>query len=110
MRSKNRPEDVMAEVYRAMQALNFQWKVITPFHARCRCWNQVSGTTMKMSLQLYQTKDHHYLLDFKNLPTQASDRLRALDASTAGPDEEDEGLHTMEFFELCALLITELGR
>lgn len=111
MRSKNRPEDIMAEVYRAMKALNFQWKVITPFHARCRCWNQVSGTTMKMSLQLYQTKDHNYLLDFKNLPTKADDRLRILDATlNGGPEEEDEGLHTMEFFELCALLITELGR
>jgi len=112
MRSKNRPEDVMAEVYRAMGALNFQWKVITPFHARCRCWNQVSGTTMKMSLQLYQTKDSNYLLDFKNLPTHSSDRLRALDATAATADvaDEDEGLHTMEFFELCALLIMELGR
>ena len=41
MRSQNEPHEVMVEVYRAMLALNFQWKVITPYHARCRCWNQV---------------------------------------------------------------------
>lgn len=112
MRSQNRPEEVMAEVFRAMQTLNFQWKVITPYHARCRCWNQVSGTMMKMSLQLYKTDDQNYLLDFKNLATRKSDRLKTVDAGgDEGEDEdENEGIHTLEFFELCAMLITELGR
>ena len=47
-----------------------QWKCVTPFHARCRCWNQVSGMMVKMSLQLYSTNDDQYLLDFMSLPTE----------------------------------------
>jgi len=126
MRSQNQPEHVMAEVYRAMHALNFQWKVITPYHVRCRCWNQVSGTMMKMDLQLYKADKKHYLLDFKHLPTREGDRLQAFlpsasDALEASPETEKErgstsgnasgtSLHTLEFFELCAMIIAELGR
>ena len=57
MRSQNQPEDVMTEVFRAMKALNFvrgaacacaadarqQWKIITPYHCRAQCVNQISG-------------------------------------------------------------------
>lgn len=75
MRSQNSPYEVMQEVYRAMASLNFQWKVVTPFHARCRCWNQVSGSLVKMSLQLYATTDSQFLLDFMSLPTSPKDDL-----------------------------------
>lgn len=114
MRSQNSPQDVMQEVYRAMQSLNFQWKVVTPFHARCRCWNQVSGTMVKMSLQLYSTQDNQYLLDFMSLPTSARDHLKLLQPGSAQLADEDEAEpaepHTLEFFELCAMVISELGK
>eukprot|EP00051_Salpingoeca_urceolata_P014588 m.186078 g.186078 ORF g.186078 m.186078 type:complete len:532 (-) comp18129_c0_seq2:131-1726(-) len=113
MRSGNNVEDIMAEVYRAMQALNFQWKVVTPYHARCRTWNQVSGTMMKMSLKLYKADERNFLLDFQNLPVRRSERLRPVDAAASVDDlvdDADEQCHTMEFFELCAMLIIELGR
>eukprot|EP00043_Microstomoeca_roanoka_P005124 m.53730 g.53730 ORF g.53730 m.53730 type:complete len:497 (-) comp12819_c1_seq1:195-1685(-) len=111
MRSQNRPEDIMAEVYRTLRALNFQWKVITPFHVRCRCWNQVSGTMVKMSLRLYKA-DKYYLLDFQNLATEAERPLPFwLPSETDKDDDLDmNGVHTMEFFELCAMVISELGR
>jgi 5'-AMP-activated protein kinase catalytic alpha subunit len=138
MRSRNNPRDIMAEVYRALEALNFvspchgrepasavldagdwllqQWKVITPFHVRCRCWNQVSGVMvrvrptrtgraepvmmirggslnpvqMKMTLQLFQN-DRQFLLDFKNLPTSEADRLQSLDEHEPHPDAAGRG-------------------
>ena len=105
---------VMQEVYRAMASLNFQWKVVTPFHARCRCWNQVSGSLVKMSLQLYATADNQYLLDFMSLPTSPKDDLCAV--VVAGDDLEREKRdkpvepHTLEFFELCAMIISELQK
>eukprot|EP00041_Stephanoeca_diplocostata_P017943 m.371567 g.371567 ORF g.371567 m.371567 type:complete len:583 (+) comp20867_c0_seq8:275-2023(+) len=125
MRSQNSPCEVMQEVYRAMQSLNFQWKVVTPFHARCRCWNQVSGTMVKMSLQLYSTADEQYLLDFQSLPTLAKDHLKLLQpgavlggavGAVGEGTEDDDGVdqqsepHTLEFFELCAMVIAELGK
>jgi len=112
MRSQNSPQEVMQEVYRAMQSLNFQWKVVTPFHARCRCWNQVSGSLVKMSLQLYLTSDRQYLLDFMSLATSRKDNLSVLGGSEP-LDTSREGAsdpHTLEFFELCAMIISELGK
>ena len=133
MRSQNKPEEIMAEVYRTMQALNFvwlfrldivplilqQWKTVNPFHTRCRVWNQVSGAMVclrpyfpshhpqiKMSLQLYSVEDNTFLLDFRHLPTRASERLCALGAA---PQDVHCTAHTLEFFELCALFIS-VGR
>eukprot|EP00038_Savillea_parva_P006615 m.164795 g.164795 ORF g.164795 m.164795 type:complete len:506 (+) comp12472_c0_seq1:307-1824(+) len=112
MRSQNSPCEVMQEVYRAMASLNFQWKVVTPFHARCRCWNQVSGSLVKMSLQLYATADNQYLLDFMSLPTSPKDALMAVGSATSKRDDagESSNPHTLEFFELCAMIISELQK
>jgi hypothetical protein len=78
---------------------------------------------MKMDLQLYKAEKKHYLLDFKHLPTSDSDRLQTLlpgagSLSESTSSSKDGGntppapgrLHTLEFFELCAMVITELGR
>ena len=51
-----------------------------------------------MSLQLYQTEDHNYLLDFQNLPT-----LKTGDATEA--DDDLPTTHSLEFFELCSTFI-----
>lgn len=110
MRSHNSPQDVMQEVYRAMRSLNLQWKCVTPFHARCRCWNQVSGMMVKMSLQLYSTNDDQYLLDFMSLPTEKKDDLTLVGGAGGGETERASEPHSLEFFELCAMIISELGR
>lgn len=44
----------MMEVYRAMKALDFEWKVINPYHVRVRQLNKLHNRHVKMSLQLYQ--------------------------------------------------------
>lgn len=87
IRSQSKPSDIMNEVYRAMKALNFEWKVVNPYHIRVRRLNQVTQRFTKISLQLYQVDCRSYLLDFKS-----------------------EAYHTMEFFEMCASLITQLAR
>ena len=86
---------------------------------------------MKMRLQLYRVDDHTHLLDFMHLPTHPSEGLQvvgefksvhrlsngAARASTTrgvpvdGLDGRTTSLtQTVEFFELCALFISELGK
>lgn len=104
IRSQSKPNDIMNEVYRAMKALNFQWKVINPYHVRVRCQHRKTGFT-KMSLQLYQVDFKSYLLDFKSLSSDSEENESMID-----PQQQGSGHHTMEFFEMCAALITQLAR
>ncbi|KAK3516113.1 hypothetical protein QTP70_005383 [Hemibagrus guttatus] len=67
IRSQSRPYDIMAEVYRAMKQLEYDWKVVNPYHLRVRRKNPVTGNFVKMSLQLYQVDNRSYLLDFKSI-------------------------------------------
>lgn len=87
IRSQSKPNDIMNEVFRAMKALNFEWKIVNSYHLRVRKSNQVTQRYTTISLQLYQVDGKSYLLDFKS-----------------------EAQHTMEFFEMCAALITQLAR
>ena len=43
IRSQSKPHDIMHEVFRAMTSLNFEWKIINPFHVRVRRKNPVLG-------------------------------------------------------------------
>ncbi|KJE95448.1 CAMK/CAMKL/AMPK protein kinase [Capsaspora owczarzaki ATCC 30864] len=93
IRSRSSSMDVMSEVFRALKSLGFEWKVVTPYLLRCRCYNSSTGTMMKMNLQLYQVDAQQFLLDFKNLS-----------------ESEDTGAAcSLEFFECCSLLIRELA-
>lgn len=65
----------MNEVYRAMKALNFEWKIINPYSVRVRHKNKVTDRFSKMSLQLYQVDYKSYLLDFKSLSSQESEDM-----------------------------------
>ncbi|XP_035747650.1 5'-AMP-activated protein kinase catalytic subunit alpha-2 [Egretta garzetta] len=67
IRSQSKPYDIMAEVYRAMKQLDFEWKVVNSYHLRVRRKNPVTGNYVKMSLQLYQVDNRSYLLDFKSI-------------------------------------------
>ncbi|EEB10280.1 5'-AMP-activated protein kinase catalytic subunit alpha-2, putative [Pediculus humanus corporis] len=105
IRSQSKPHDIMNEVYRAMKALDFEWKVINPYHVRVRRKHSVNGFT-KMSLQLYQVDFKSYLLDFKSLSSDSEEA----ESLSADPLQQTAGHHTMEFFEMCAALITQLAR
>ncbi|EDV99947.1 5'-AMP-activated protein kinase catalytic subunit alpha-2 [Drosophila grimshawi] len=119
IRSQSKPNDIMLEVYRAMKALNYEWKIINPYHVRVRRQNVKTGKFSKMSLQLYQVDAKSYLLDFKSLTNdeveQGDDVI--MESLTPPPMSvsgtmpmQPTGHHTMEFFEMCAALIIQLAR
>lgn len=105
----------MLEVYRAMKALDYEWKVLNPFHVRVRKKNE-EGHYVKMSLQLYQVDPKSYLVDFKSLTNEEveqSDDIISLTPPVPGQQQQPQqisGHHTMEFFEMCASLIIQLAR
>lgn len=117
IRSQSKPNDIMLEVYRAMKALDYEWKVINPYHVRVRKMNK-EGRYVKMSLQLYQVDPKSYLVDFKSLTNEEveqSDDMISLTPPIAGQIPQQQttqisGHHTMEFFEMCASLIIQLAR
>ena len=77
--------------------------------------NPSNAKYVKMSLQLYQVDYKSYLLDFKSLVEeegQAVEINSSMDKSALVEVQESTitGHHTMEFFEMCAALITQLAR
>lgn len=61
IRSQSKPNDIMMEVYRAMKALDFEWKIINPYHVRVRHQSNKDDKYIKMSLQLYQVCKIFYI-------------------------------------------------
>nr|ANT47199.1 5'-AMP-activated protein kinase catalytic subunit alpha-2 [Dastarcus helophoroides] len=121
IRSQSKPNDIMMEVYRAMKALNYEWKVINPYHVRVRHKNVLHDKYVMMSLQLYQVDYKSYLLDFKSLSNEEAEINSANNpgiGSVPTPLQnvnvnvltKPSGHHTMEFFEMCAALIIQLAR
>lgn len=154
IRSQSKPQDIMNEVYRAMKTLDFEWKVINPYHVHVRRRSPISEHLVKMSLQLYQVDYKSFLLDFKSLPKieDDSDEVKDSHLQVSDPETENDlkeaneeneeggettksdekpktekkdhtrakerqdsmsdtpGHQTMEFFEMCAALITQLAR
>lgn len=68
----------MYEVFRAMKTLDFEWKVLNPYHIIVRKRQtaeqaaSAAAEPPKMSLQLYQVDQRSYLLDFKSLVEEES--------------------------------------
>jgi len=131
IRSQSKPQDIMHEVFKAMKHLDYEWKIINNYHVRVRRKNPITEHYTRMSLQLYQVDQKSYLLDFKSLNTtdhpDASRVKRMTRASMASSNNEDSmhesmeiddideegcsGQHQiLEFFEVCANLITTLAR
>ncbi|KAM9584207.1 LOW QUALITY PROTEIN: 5'-AMP-activated protein kinase catalytic subunit alpha-1-like [Trichechus inunguis] len=67
IRSQSRPNDIMAEVCRAIKQLDYEWKVVNPYYLRVGRKNPVTSTYSKMSLRLYQVDSRTYLLDFRSI-------------------------------------------
>lgn len=72
-----------------------------------------------MSLQLYQVDYKSYLLDFKSLPstddnddnTKGEGEINSLSSLSSEPyTNKSQCHHIMDFFEMCASLITQLAR
>ena len=61
IRSQSKPHDIMSEVYRAMKSLDFEWKMMNPYHVQVRRKNPGKAKYVKMSLQLYQVHRHSWL-------------------------------------------------
>ncbi|KAJ8925619.1 hypothetical protein NQ315_009463 [Exocentrus adspersus] len=123
IRSQSKPNDIMMEVYRAMKALNYEWKVMNPYHVRVRHKNTLHNRYIMMALQLYQVDYKSYLLDFKSLSNEDAESnssgvsANVLDSvptpitsGAAAINQKSTGHHTMEFFEMCAALIIQLAR
>ena len=78
--------------------------------------NPSNAKYVKMSLQLYQVDYKSYLLDFKSLVEEESQGMEissSMDKSGGIVELQESaitGHHTMEFFEMCAALITQLAR
>lgn len=116
IRSQSKPNDIMLEVYRAMKALDFEWKIINPYHVRVRNADRSNEKNVKMSLQLYQVDAKSYLLDFKSLTNEEVEQGDDIIMESLTPPmggswcPQATGHHTMEFFEMCAALIIQLAR
>ncbi|CAF3185204.1 unnamed protein product [Rotaria socialis] len=133
IRSQSKPQDIMNEVFKAMKELGMEWKYCNNSMYSLRTRRKVNNTNrhVKLGLQLYQVDHRSYLLDFRNLNTNA-DHLN--DPSTELPDDDDtenvqpnrssswdftdnenevisdEGVsEVMEFFETAASLIRTLA-
>ncbi|CAF3185220.1 unnamed protein product [Rotaria socialis] len=130
IRSQSKPQDIMNEVFKAMKELGMEWKYCNNSMYSLRTRRKVNNTNrhVKLGLQLYQVDHRSYLLDFRNLNTNA-DHLN--DPSTDDDDTEnvqpnrssswdftdnenevisDEGVsEVMEFFETAASLIRTLA-
>ena len=136
----------MAEIFRKLKSLDFQWKLITDYLIRCRSvcvgvraegrgkgregrggryvellavrrkllllafelWlfgcrysQPTSGVEVKVDLQLYQIDHKNYLLDFKCVSPS--------EAELSAPSNTERH-YTMEFFEMCARIISSLAQ
>jgi len=54
IRSQSRPQDIMAEIFRKLKTLDFQWKLVTPYFIRCRCVKCVIFVFFGLSLFKWQ--------------------------------------------------------
>ncbi|KAK2167663.1 hypothetical protein LSH36_25g00008 [Paralvinella palmiformis] len=126
IRSQSKPQDIMHEVFRAMKHLGYEWKIVNNYHVRVRRKSPVSSKYVKMTLQLYQVDQKSFLLDFKSLNTMDhpdATRVKRMTMRSMGSlsetamdsmdvDSEGDGQthQILEFFEMCANLITTLAR
>ena len=85
--------------------------MVNAFHVRARRKSEVTAKQTKMSLQLYQVDYKSYLLDFKSL---ACDKEETVSGGSNSSDpfitNRSQNYYIMEFFEMCAALITQLAR
>jgi len=91
------PADMMLEIFRALRALRFEWKIVAQYSLKCRpCTRPPLEQTLdassmavrckvKVGLQLYKIQEDSYLLD-----------IRKVDGDV------------LPFMDVCSLLLGEL--
>lgn len=94
------PADMMLEIFRALRALRFEWKIVAQYSLKCRPCTRPSTDAaaptfdkssmavrckVKVGLQLYKIQEDSYLLD-----------IRKIDGDV------------LPFMDVCSLLLGEL--
>ncbi|XP_003374192.1 5'-AMP-activated protein kinase catalytic subunit alpha-1 [Trichinella spiralis] len=62
LRWSDKPENIMMQLLHLLKSLNFEWRMINPYHVIVRRKNDLESP--KMILQLYTVGHNDYLLDF----------------------------------------------
>ena len=77
----------------------------------CVCLHVCVSVCIQMDLQLYQIDQQTYLLDFKNLlPNMEVATMVTAQSEEDRGDESPRRHLTMEFFEMCAQVISALAQ
>eukprot|EP00002_Diphylleia_rotans_P040771 TRINITY_DN9751_c0_g1_i1.p1 TRINITY_DN9751_c0_g1~~TRINITY_DN9751_c0_g1_i1.p1 ORF type:complete len:521 (+),score=79.56 TRINITY_DN9751_c0_g1_i1:178-1740(+) len=69
IRSFSHPADVMTELYRALRDMNIEWKILSPYEAKCRCARVCSDKVFPVIFQarLYRLDEYRYVIDFQRI-------------------------------------------
>ena len=102
IRAKSRPQDILRELCQALITLEYEWKVITPFHLRCRPKNDHYGK-VRVALQLYEVEGRTYIVDFKCIMPPASEL-----ADRKLEENQCPQPLILDFFERCYAIIKTL--
>lgn len=102
IRAKSRPQDILRELCQALITLEYEWKIITPFHLRCRPKNNHSRK-VRIGLQLYEVEGRTYIVDFKCIMPPASE----LESGKLEESDFPQPL-ILDFFERCYAIIKTL--
>jgi len=63
--SKQSPQTIMTELFKALKQLGFEWKTISQYSLRCRSLNR--ERLVGIAFQLYKISEGNFLLDLKKL-------------------------------------------
>ncbi|KAI0988813.1 hypothetical protein GJ496_002846 [Pomphorhynchus laevis] len=126
IRSQSRPQDIMHEIFKALKSLDMQWKYCnnSMYNLRVRSTkeavNNFSGDDpdkssnnmpCEIGLQLYQVDNRNYLLDFRFIvPKCSGDKSDKLSYPRIVSVDSVSNSETMQFFELCAKLVSTLAQ
>ncbi|KAI9314060.1 kinase-like domain-containing protein [Dichotomocladium elegans] len=118
IRSKCPVWEVMLEIYRSLQNVGIEWRVIDLYHIRCRYRYSELDLAVKFDLQLYRLGNHNFLVDFKNVGTttlvgktnESTDNHNlAFDMIKNELARETENLTSVyPFLDVCSKLITDI--
>ncbi|KRX24724.1 5'-AMP-activated protein kinase catalytic subunit alpha-2 [Trichinella nelsoni] len=81
LRWSDKPENIMMQLLHLLKSLNFEWRMINPYHVIVRRKNDLESP--KMILQLYMVGYNDYLLDFTSSMETTTDTPSDLLKSSA---------------------------
>lgn len=90
------PKQIMEELYATLLENNLEWKIISPYHLRCR--PKMPDQKLKIAVQLFKVRTGNYLIDFKKLEGDTCSfmvmcaQLRRTFDSSLGEDDRWLGL------------------